>query len=406
MAGSSDKKEGFMPERRNGAVQQTAPTPTEDSITVAETGSTSKSPLLDQARQFLDDDSIRDAARDRKVAFLQRKGVRRDDIEKLLGSEPLETASPVSSQAGQAMKTIHDSITHSGTPTSRQQPAISHPTPSSPTTSVAPIITYPEFLIQPQKPPPLVTFQRLAYASYVLAGISAITYGASKYLVQPMLESLTSARHDMAILTLQELGKMNNKLEANVSHLPATCSTVLLKHVTNGDHACSEDDADTVDSDPTELFHRDIATQTTPHISRAASVSSSDTAQHSANTMDPLTHQSTRLSTLHLSLTSLLDSSKSVAIKNDAMKETVTEVQTYVDYLQFSESGFNHYHDLYPGWEAQKQSGKGRKFGESEDDEVAKFKSEIRAVKGALLSTRNFPIGRGIPVSSHGVGVG
>lgn len=41
--------------------------------------------------------------------------------------------------------------------------------------------------------------------------------------------------------------------------------------------------------------------------------------------------------------------------------------------------------------------GAGPKIGETNDDEIAKVKAEIRGVKGVLLSARNFPggVGRG-----------
>jgi hypothetical protein len=43
--------------------------------------------LREQAAKFLQDASIRDANRERKVAFLESKGVKRDDIEALLGKD-------------------------------------------------------------------------------------------------------------------------------------------------------------------------------------------------------------------------------------------------------------------------------------------------------------------------------
>jgi hypothetical protein len=43
--------------------------------------------LLEQASKFLKDPSIRDAPRDRKAAFLETKGLSKDEVEKLLGAE-------------------------------------------------------------------------------------------------------------------------------------------------------------------------------------------------------------------------------------------------------------------------------------------------------------------------------
>ena len=43
--------------------------------------------LLEQASRFLEDSTIRDAPREKKIAFLQSKGVATEEIEKLLGPE-------------------------------------------------------------------------------------------------------------------------------------------------------------------------------------------------------------------------------------------------------------------------------------------------------------------------------
>lgn len=57
-----------------------------------ETPSTQSKTLREQAAKFLQDPNIQDADRERKVAFLESKGVRRDDIEALLGKDPEEVA--------------------------------------------------------------------------------------------------------------------------------------------------------------------------------------------------------------------------------------------------------------------------------------------------------------------------
>jgi hypothetical protein len=70
-----------------------APTPTEADI---ESGDSEQKPseginLLEQASRFLEDETIRDAPRERKVAFLESKGVKSEDIETLLGAETQES---------------------------------------------------------------------------------------------------------------------------------------------------------------------------------------------------------------------------------------------------------------------------------------------------------------------------
>jgi hypothetical protein len=73
-----------------------APTPTEDDLEGSESVS-----LLEQAKRFLDDDAIRDAPREKKVAFLESKGVSAEDIGTLLGEDMNEEANAQLEVAGE-----------------------------------------------------------------------------------------------------------------------------------------------------------------------------------------------------------------------------------------------------------------------------------------------------------------
>jgi hypothetical protein len=57
--------------------------------------------LLEQARQFLEDAAVRDSPREKKVAFLQSKGVGEEEIETLLPSSHGSTASADPTQDGE-----------------------------------------------------------------------------------------------------------------------------------------------------------------------------------------------------------------------------------------------------------------------------------------------------------------
>jgi hypothetical protein len=72
------------PEQSASAVAE-APTPTESDLEEPESIN-----LLEQAKRFLDDPTIRDAPRQKKVAFLDSKGVSAEDIGTLLGEETYE----------------------------------------------------------------------------------------------------------------------------------------------------------------------------------------------------------------------------------------------------------------------------------------------------------------------------
>jgi hypothetical protein len=73
-----------------------APVPTESDLDEPENVD-----LLEQAKRFLDDSTIRDAPREKKVAFLESKGVSAADIETLLGVEVKEDQSDNLEEVGQ-----------------------------------------------------------------------------------------------------------------------------------------------------------------------------------------------------------------------------------------------------------------------------------------------------------------
>jgi Pex14 N-terminal domain len=389
-----------------------------------ETPAQERTALIEQAKTFLQEFSVRDAPREKKVAFLEKKGLQGDEIQKLLDTASSKPASFNVQDSG--IKTIHDSspVSTSTIPDTTQSStsaSTSKPKPSSqPTHDIPPIITYPEFLLHPTKPPPLITIQRLTYALYTLAGISALTYGASKHLVQPMLQSLTSARHDLSNTALHNLEKLNEKLEGSVSHIPSLSNSILLKQGGRDRHLDNDDDGsdvESVDSDPTELFHRDIATQTSPQptprpsssSSSSYSLSTSSPSHHSPPQTDAITTQSARLTTLTHSLSSLLATdSPSSSSSSNPLLESISTCQSYLDKLAFSMNSYNDYNLLYgsPNTNTNTTTNKGNKDGRTkrseieEEDEAIKFRQEIRAVKGALLSVRSFPVGRSAVTAS------
>lgn len=368
-------------QRKPGESEQQPLSASDKPLPDTESTSPSELPLLEQARKFLEDESIRDAPRERKVAFLETKGVSPEQIEQLLGTEP--ASSPDSASE---LKTVHDTTQErreesQGTPaTASVTPdESSQPSAAPPKRDIPPIITYPEFLLQPQKPPPLVTFERLVDAAYVFAGISALTYGASRYIVQPMLETLTQARHDLAEVAIADLEKLNTKLETTVSHVPYIASSTVLQKKT------TEDDLESVDSDPTELFHRDIATQTSPARSRSSS-------PEARSAQDPTASQSSRLRSLHASLTSLVTSTNT-HFSEDRLKEQVSGLQGVLDKLSASYNPFQvDYGGALSSYSGIEDKSKSKKS--ASDSELAKFRAEIRALKGAFLSSRNFPTAR------------
>ncbi|KIW58514.1 hypothetical protein PV05_03025 [Exophiala xenobiotica] len=395
MADQGPKKVPSIPVWQQKSSQDLPQPSADDEPSSDTTSTTSSSPelsVLEQARKFLEDESIRDVSRERKAALLEKKGLSSDEIHQLLDSEH-----PSSDDTPSDLKTVHDSTqtlnnkapessSPSASPSSTQTPEST----TSPRRDIPPIITYPEFLVKPTKPPPLVTFSRLVNAAYAFAGLATLTYAASNYIVEPMLETLTSARHDLSSTALSDLDQLNSKLESVVSHVPYIAST---QHPKPSDETLSDTSSD---SDPTELFHRDIATQTSPH----PSPSPSESSPYGFAASDPTARQSTRLRSLHGTLSSLLTSTDT-HFAQDKLKESVTDFQTVLDKLSntynpfqtsYSGSSFTSYTSTGVGANAEDKSR--TKKSSTSDNEAARFRAEIRALKGAFLSSRNFPTAR------------
>ncbi|KAL5003549.1 peroxisomal membrane anchor protein conserved region-domain-containing protein [Aspergillus recurvatus] len=363
-----------------------------------------RSALLEQASSFLQDDSIRDASTDRKIAFLESKGLTAPEIDGLLGVSRNAEASSSGSGTNDSSVDQSKSTPASSTETSDQ--AVSRSTPPTPSLDsrpvssvprdVPPIITYPEFLLHQSKPPPLVTLRSVLYTLYGAAGIGATIYGAGEYLVKPMLAALTNARHDLAQTVEENLKKLNEKLEQNVSQIPPSlivkCATLL------GD--ATEEDIESITSDPTELFHRDIGTQTSQDLTQPSSVTSASNTIESTSSDSitaVMTHQK-RLETIGFHLRELGDAQSQSSTLHDTTRSRINDLHHYLDRLMYSKNSYPYSSAMgyggysTPGLDSGGSAALG--VGKAEEDAISNFRAEIRGVKGALLSARNFPSGR------------
>ncbi|EFQ99246.1 peroxin 14/17 [Nannizzia gypsea CBS 118893] len=356
----------------------------------------SRETLLEQARRFLQDESISEASTDKKIAFLESKGLSNDEIHTLLGvsrnteatgSTSNKTANDSSTEEPESQSTKETSEKSSSQSTQSPATATASSSPApAPSKDVPPIITYPEFLLR-QSRPPLITFQNFLYTLYGTAGIAASIYGASEYLAKPMLESLNCARHDFSQTVQGNLKTFNEKLEGSVSKVPDVL-TSRPKRISM-DYG-SEYDNESITSDPTELFHRDIATQTTGLQTPAPSETAVGTEVQTTSPQVVIEQHISCLQSLSSSLGSLVTAEKySDSTQGDA-KDRLSELQTYLDSLTYSaplyltSSLYGSYDDSA---DAKKANG--------EDEAIAAFKAEVRSVKGTLLSARNFPSSSG-----------
>ncbi|MCJ1453581.1 hypothetical protein MMC28_003928 [Mycoblastus sanguinarius] len=315
----------------------------------------SRASLIEKAANFLEDDDIRNAPIERKQYFLQSKGLTEAEIDDLLQIQHASEA-----EVTEDFKKEQDNQPSNPAQTSSEIMSSGEKTPAAPLKDMPPIITYPEFLIHSQKPPPLITARRLLAALYLASGTAATIYGASKYLVEPMVESLSLARHSLFETASTNLDTLNEKLEAAVSKIP----DIPLNPDNQGDA-----DIESISSDPARFFNRSAATQTSPGLSRS---NSSASASEPLSPTSPTTGHAHTLSTINSLLADLRSSDN---LKTSPVKDSIDDLRLYLDGLRFENS--------------MQLGGRGGEKGKA--DEVSKVKAEIRGVKGVLLSARNFP---------------
>jgi hypothetical protein len=201
----------------------------------------------------------------------------------------------------------------------------------------------------------------------------ATLYGFSKYIVAPMTSNLTEARHDFAQHTQEQLTEFNKRLEGSVSVDPATKAKIKPNDVA--------DDVSEADSDPTELYHRDYGTQTTPELSRRPSVAAAD---------DPepvVTGHENRLKIIKSHLKELEATRSNDTSSADSLKTKVSDLTSYLSEMSYQ----NQYYSNMNGFYGSNYGLPGAK--ETKNDQIEVLKNDIRAVKGVFLSARNFPTG-------------
>ncbi|KAK2003526.1 hypothetical protein LX36DRAFT_650935 [Colletotrichum falcatum] len=331
---------------------------------------------IEVARKFLQDDEIKDAPREAKEAFLKTKGISSEDIEQLLlGSsvpEPTQDITQTEQASASSTQAAATTPEPQGTPTSPPNNDVS----ILRQTDQPPVITYPEFLTKSTRPPPLVTANGILNTIYAFAGFSTLLYGTSKYLVAPMVENLTEARSDLHDTTSRNLAKIIKKLESTVSEVPAAKATA-------GDGEAYRDDASSSSADdPTEMFHRDIGTQTsvppTPRFGDSGFETAGTAPDHrNRSASDWQAEKLARLkSSADLLKTTVVTDAEDLAdlksrmdvLKDDLVQLAYPSPQDYGNY------------SFYGGPRKNEP-----------DDEIKKARDNIRRVKGVLLSTRNFP---------------
>lgn len=371
--GEQDKEEG-------GSI----PSWQQAASTTGDSGATT----LEQARKFLQDESVRESSREKKVEFLKSKGLGEADINTLLDETDARAAATTTTNTTTTGTQLATKAEPRTEPTHDSAMALSNPDVK---TDQPPIITYPEFLTKPAKPPPLITASGLLNSLGIVAGLSTFVYGATKYLVSPMVDSLTDARVEFHENANKNLSQLVEKLEHAVSEIPESYHTAGKRAaLAGGTHAgagaeytdAADDDASSYD-DPTELFHRDVGVQTSPPptpggLSYPTTVGgTAASAKHSSAAATQ--QQADKLGRL---ISSIRDLSADLASQADGFGEAKSALDDFgrdLHTLTYPPESFG--------------VGSGYLYGAARsepEDEIKKVKNNIRNVKGVLLSTRSF----------------
>jgi hypothetical protein len=221
-----------------------------------------------------------------------------------------------------------------------------------------------------------VTTEFVLNTMYATVGSVAAMYGLSKYVLGPMHEELGTARHDFFSHTSEKLGDLSGRLTKLVSTTPAAKSS--LEKGVLADNASDTSG----DSDPTELFHRDIGVQTSPPQSRRNSISKEDSKEKPT---DPLSKQTSRLASISSQVRELERSRTATGGKEKEINDQVDSFTSYLNELMYSSPYYSY---KTPSWTSQPASS-------GANDEFDKFRQEVRSMKGLMLSARNFPRGGG-----------
>ena len=189
-----------------------------------------------------------------------------------------------------------------------------------------------------------------------------------------MLDSLNMARHSFFETTSASLDLLNEKLEGIVSTIPSTIEKATHRAFGLASDHDDDDDLESDVSDPTELFHRDTGTQTSPPVSHSSSSASLICSDRSSTT--PLSTQAAALKIMGANLSTILTSSNSAVDEDEVTLLSIGDLRESLL-------------DITYGRTARPSHGDNSKI--NTDDEISRIKAEIRGVKGVLLSAKSFP---------------
>ena len=352
-----------------------APAPTEDDVTRAE--------LITQATSWLDHQHIRDAPLEGKISFLEGKGLTTQEINEVLGlkdGNPTKTA-PVEAPASNS--TPLTTNFPDAAPSFDDYPPTSNYDRASISSDTPPIITYPEFLLKPAPKPPLVSRTALLRTAYATALAASTLHLSSKYLVEPMVGELGTARHEFFATASDHLDAFNDKLTSLVSVVPVEAQLAGQK-AARAEH---DEDTDSEASDPGELFHRDFGVQTSEPSSPVSS-----SAPDALSPVGKVEVHAAKMQAIRAHLGTLHDSATDAVEAMQGVDGEMAKLDLLLDDLKYARRT-----TMRKDYEATMPSGVTwggngtNAVKDKEEDAIDRLKAEIKGVKGVLLSARSFP---------------
>jgi hypothetical protein len=96
-------------------------------------------------------------------------------------------------------------------------------------------------------------------------------------------------------------------------------------------------------------------------------------------------------------LKEITDVEKDTSTQDDTLRSSLSDIRHYLDGLIYAAPSYGASTPSYGLYSTTTSGADSAAMGvkKSEDDAIASFKADIRGVKGALLSARNFPTSRG-----------
>jgi len=204
---------------------------------------------------------------------------------------------------------------------------------------------------------------------YAFGGIATVLYGTSKYVLEPMVHSLTEARVSLHESAKEDVTKLVAKLETMVSEIPPAAKTAA-----HTEEVYRDDDEKSSYEDPTELFHRDIGVQT----SLPSSPIIPSLAQQT--TVEPASERQAR------QLAELVASVKVVTEGIEENTESFGDIKAVINVLNEDLDRLSQ----QPAGPEMPLFARSREPVDP-DDQVKHVKDSIRRMKGVLLTSRNFP---------------